>query len=310
MSRLKTAAVEVVAPVLAFLGLYIAGTLALGGLLQPLFGGNRMALFAWASLGAAAIANLVCVALFDRFRLHLGILEPPGALLGGFAKGAFVAISLLTVANALILLTTSFRHTPGNGIDWVEIFAVFVPAAIHEELVFRGYLMQKPARLNLWASVAVTSILFALVHGGNPSVGKIALVNIFLAGVLLALAWVWRRNLWIPIGIHVVWNVFSGPVLGHEVSGLALPKSLFRTVDRGPDLLTGGPFGIEASVFLTLAELGAIGFVAWRIGRVGLPAVASPTQTNITAAEPPAGSENSPALVSGNDAAAINEMES
>ncbi|MFA6955792.1 MAG: type II CAAX endopeptidase family protein [Thermoanaerobaculia bacterium] len=310
MSRLKTVAFEIVAPVLAFLGLYIAGTLALGGLLHPIFGGDRMTLFAWASLGAAAIANLLCVFLFDRFRLHLGILESPGAILGGFAKGAAVAIALLTAANALILITTSFRHTPGNGIDWVEIFAVFVPAAIHEELVFRGYLLQKPAKLNLWASVAVTSVLFALVHGGNPAVGKIALVNIFLAGVLLALAWVWRRNLWIPIGIHIVWNVFSGPVLGHEVSGLSLPKTLLRTVDPGPDLLTGGAFGIEASVFLTLAELGAIAFVAWRIAAVP-PTLPSATYEGLSAAVPPPdGSVGGTVAVSANEAVSTNETES
>jgi hypothetical protein len=169
--------------------------------------------------------------------------------------------------------------------------------------------MQKPARLNIWASVAVTSVLFALVHGGNPAVGKIALVNIFLAGVLLALAWVWRRNLWIPIGIHIVWNVFSGPVLGHEVSGLSLPKTFLRTIDPGPDLLTGGAFGIEASIYLTLAELGAIAFIAWRIAAIRQAApVMAPA--NSSAAVPPAdGSESRAAEVSGTEEAAIKGTE-
>lgn len=274
MSRLRTLAIEVVAPVLSFIGIYFAGTLAAGGLLLELVPGDRMLLFAWASLFGAALANLVCVALFDRFRLHLGIVEPLRALLGGLLKGTLVAVGLLTAANSLILATTDFRHLPGAGLDWVGTLALFVPAAIHEELVYRGYLLQKPARLNLVASVAVTSVLFALVHGGNPSVGKLALVNIFLAGILLAMAWVWRRNLWIPIGIHIAWNIFSGPVLGHEVSGLVLPGTVMKTVDPGPAILTGGTFGIEASIFLTLAELGAILFIAWRINVRGPLSVA------------------------------------
>lgn len=309
MSKLKTVAIEVAAPVLAFLGIYIAGTLALGIALAPLVGDRRMLLFVWASFLAAAIANLVCVAVFDRFRLRLGILESPGAILGGFSKGSLVAIALIAGANALILATTGFRHTAGSGIDWFEVLAMFVPAAIHEELVFRGYLLQKPAKLNLAVSVAVTSILFAFVHGGNPAVGTIALVNISLAGVLLALAWVWRRNLWIPIGIHVVWNVFSGPVLGHEVSGLSLPKTLFRTVDPGPALLTGGEFGIEASVYLTLAELAVIAFLLWRIIALrALSDTASPIAVP-AAPDPEAGSESGPALVSGTYTESVKETE-
>lgn len=309
MSKLKTVALEAVAPVLSFIGLYIAGTLAFGLALGPLLGGRRMLLFVWASFGAAAVANLVCVALFDRFRLHLGILQAPGAIAGGFLKGSLVAIALIAGANALILATTKLRHVAGPGIDWFEVLALFLPAAIHEELVFRGYLLQKPAKLNLIAAVAMTSILFALVHGGNPSVGKIALLNIFLAGVLLALAWVWRRNLWIPIGIHVVWNLFSGPVLGHEVSGLSLPKTLLRTVDPGPELLTGGAFGIEASVFLTLAEVGVIAFLVWRIRalRVLVPAAELPPASALqTTTE---GSESSVSAVEANDIEAVKETE-
>ena len=265
MSRLRSLGIEVILPILVFIGVYIAGSVAFGALLMPLIGHNRMLLAAWATFAGAAVANLVCVALFDRFRLRLGIIEPLRALLGGLLKGTLVAVGLLMAANSLILATTEFRHVAGNGLDWFEVLALFVPAAIHEELAFRGYLLQKPAKLHLIASVGMTSVLFALIHGGNPSVGKLALLNIFLAGILLALAWVWQRNLWIPIGIHISWNVFSGPVLGHEVSGIVLPMTMMKTVDPGPAILTGGAFGIEASIFLTLAELGAIVFIGWRI---------------------------------------------
>lgn len=311
MSKAKILAVEVIAPVLAFLGLYIAGTLALGALLQPLFASQDMYRFAWASFGAAAIANLVCVALFDRFTLRLGLLEPLARIGSGLGKGTLVALTLIGGSNAVILATTSFEHAPGAGIDWIEVLALFLPAAIHEELVFRGYLLQKPARLNLAASILATSVLFAMVHGGNPSVGPIALLNIFLAGILLGLAWAWRRNLWIPIAIHVVWNVVSGPVLGHEVSGLSLPKTLLKTVDPGPALLTGGPFGIEASVYLTLGELLVIAFLIWRIAV--LRALAAPvTATEVLPVPAPIteGSAEGDAPVSANDIARTNETES
>jgi uncharacterized protein len=89
-------------------------------------------------------------------------------------------------------------------------------------------------------------------------VSTLGTLNIFLAGVLLSLAYLAYRRLWLPVALHVWWNVLSGPVLGHEVSGLALERTLLGTVDPGPDLLTGGNFGLEASIWATLVEVIAI----------------------------------------------------
>ena len=89
----------------------------------------------------------------------------------------------------------------------------------------------------------------------------------FLAGLLLSMAYLLSRSLWMPIFLHTWWNIFSGPVLGHEVSGFVIKPTLFRTVDRGPEALTGGAFGIEASLWTSVMELAGIAFLAWRIRR-------------------------------------------
>ena len=49
-----------------------------------------------------------------------------------------------------------------------------------------------------------------------------------------------------------------GPVTGDEVSGYASAHSLFIEQGSGPTLLTGGGFGVEGSVLMTMVEVVAI----------------------------------------------------
>ena len=84
------------------------------------------------------------------------------------------------------------------------------------------------------------------------------MANLFFAGILLALAYARYERLWFPIGIHLGWNLLSGPILGYNVSGYASRETVLRTVGRGSPWLTGGLFGIEGSVWIVLVELAGI----------------------------------------------------
>jgi hypothetical protein len=61
-----------------------------------------------------------------------------------------------------------------------------------------------------------------------------------------------------------MWNVMSGPMLGYDVSGYDSDRSAFTVVGTGPALLTGGAFGIEGSVWMTVVEGAAI-VALWRM---------------------------------------------
>ena len=65
---------------------------------------------------------------------------------------------------------------------------------------------------------------------------------------MLALAYVLTRNIWLAVGVHMSWNFTQGYVFGVEVSGVSQPYSMLKTALSGPDLLTGGSFGPEASI--------------------------------------------------------------
>jgi membrane protease YdiL (CAAX protease family) len=122
-----------------------------------------------------------------------------------------------------------------------------------EELVFRGYVLNNLMQsVPKEAALFTSAILFAIFHSLNPNFNLIAFINIFIAGMLLGVNYIYTRNLWFAIFFHFTWNFFQGPILGFEVSGLSLPSLLDQNL-RGSILLTGGEFGLEASWLTTFA---------------------------------------------------------
>jgi membrane protease YdiL (CAAX protease family) len=212
----------------------------------------------WTALTAAIFATTATIAIWEHGQWRLGLFVPlPRAVIEALIGLGF-AICLIGAADALIILTTDLRHERGTGFPFRELLLVFIPAALHEELAFRGYAFQKLWRWRRWTAIAVMSLVFAALHLGNDAVTMIGITNVFLGGVVLSLAYARYERLWFPIGLHLGWNVLTGPVLGYEVSGYAPEVTILRTVGSGPPWLTGGRFGIEGSLWMTLLEVVAI----------------------------------------------------
>lgn len=145
----------------------------------------------------------------------------------------------------------------GPSYDWgalVIYLLTFLLIAISEELVVRGYVLQV---LNTgWnGSVAVigSSIYWGLAHVLNPGSNIIAVLDIIVAGLIFAYAYVLSGHLWLPIALHLAWNFAEGAIFGFPVSGFLLPNSVFQTYITGPTAITGGNFGPEGSVLMVLA---------------------------------------------------------
>jgi hypothetical protein len=109
----------------------------------------------------------------------------------------------------------------------------------------------------------VTTVGFTWAHGDNPDRTVIGLSNIFLAGLLLAVLYFHTRRLWLPIGFHLSWNLCQSWLWGFDVSGIRIPSSLFETVPRDADLITGGEFGLEGSILSTAAFVALIVWLQW-----------------------------------------------
>jgi CAAX protease family protein len=137
-------------------------------------------------------------------------------------------------------------------------FLIFSVAGATEELSFRGYPFQRLAdSVGPIGATAVFAALFGAVHLGNASHTWISTFNTMLVGVTLAVAYFRTRSLWLPVGLHVSWNLVQGYVLGFPVSGILLPASLVRPQIHGAELLTGGAYGPEGSVLSTVVFVAA-----------------------------------------------------
>ncbi|MEO8033577.1 MAG: CPBP family intramembrane glutamic endopeptidase [Acidobacteriota bacterium] len=223
----------------------------------------------WLALLAAVVATLATVGAFERFQFPIGLSGPPVRAMRELLWGSLFAAILIGICDLLIMASTPIRHARGSGLPWRELVAVYVPAALHEELAFRGYIFQKLRRWRRGAAFLFSGGVFAALHLQNDAVTALAIGNIALAGVMLALAYERFGRLWFPIGVHFVWNLASGPVLGYGVSGYASSASLFVTRGGGAEWLTGGAFGIEGSLWATAVEVAAVA-VLWRGRPVGV----------------------------------------
>jgi uncharacterized protein len=124
-----------------------------------------------------------------------------------------------------------------------------------EELSFRGYIMQGLGRA--WGTpiaVVVSSLLFGAVHALNPNASVLGVSNIVVIGVLFACAYLVTRSLWLPVGLHVGWNLAEIQVFGLPGSGHTEP-SLLHSITSGPEWMTGGAFGPEGGIVALAAAL-------------------------------------------------------
>lgn len=252
--------VRLLAPVSLFIAIYLATFIAVG------YAATEFGVSAtyWIALASAAVATFFTIRVIEHGQWRIGFFVPPRLAAREWLLGVLFAAGVIGACDLLIVVSSGLRHVPGGGVAWRELLIVFVAAAIHEEIVFRGYIFQ---RIRAWSrptAIGVTAILFSTLHAGNGEVTAIALVNLTLAGVLLALAYERFERLWFPIGIHFAWNVLSGPILGYGVSGYASAGTLLRTVASGPVWATGGAFGIEASAWMMPMEMLAIALLARR----------------------------------------------
>lgn len=175
-----------------------------------------------------------------------------------FISGAVVGLIFIIVSTALIVLFNgySFKWSTENAgsVVW-PIITTQLGAAFVEELIFRGLAFQAIEKMGgSRLALTLTSLFFGIAHLGNPGATAWGGLSIAIeAGVLLGAAFLWRRNVWFIIGLHFFWNTLEGllgiPVSGHPASGL------FTVEVTGPTLLTGGRFGLEASIVPVIISL-------------------------------------------------------
>jgi uncharacterized protein len=124
-------------------------------------------------------------------------------------------------------------------------------AALNEELVFRGFPLQLLIEgIGEWPAIIAMSALFGALHLNNPNASFLGILNTILAGILMSLAYVRTRSLWMPYAIHAGWNLGLGFVFGFPLSGIDIP-SLWTTGTAGSETILGGDYGPEGGLLAT-----------------------------------------------------------
>jgi len=144
-----------------------------------------------------------------------------------------------------------------QGFSWPQqwqAIILFLGVAVGEEMIFRGVIFRMiDERWNTTIAFIVSALLFGFMHAPNNGATWWSSVAIAIeAGLMLAAAYKWSGTLWLPIGIHWAWNYVQGNIYGIAVSGTDAGESILVTTTAGPDIITGGPFGAEASIIAVI----------------------------------------------------------
>lgn len=184
-------------------------------------------------------------------------------MFGGFFFG-FFTISLVFFILYLLgyyqAISISTAHYP------IKFFTLLMFAAIVEDLFHRGLIVRVCEN---WLGTHLTIVIAMLVelqqHIFNPNNNLFSLSLYLIWGFTMGMMFIYTKRIWLPFFFHLGWN-FSQPFYGSNLSGLNDMGSIVQSKFKGPDLLTGGIFGIENSI-ITLSFLLIIGIALYYLAK-------------------------------------------
>lgn len=223
----------------------------------------------WEQAALILIATIAVQAL--RKRPLAEVTGSPGwRTFTNIGSGTVWGFTLMAVPAALMVSVGWVRLSAGaaNSQTLASTVALMAGVAVAEELLFRGVLFQRLiAGIGLWPAQIAVGLLFVLTHMNNPGLdGAVRIwagINIFLASVLFGEAFIRTKGLAMPIALHFMANTTQGALLGFGVSGNSEPGILSPTFAIDSDWLTGGPFGLEASLPGSLTLTIILGWFVW-----------------------------------------------
>ena len=167
--------------------------------------------------------------------------------LGSFIMG--FAYLLLSQMDEIKYVKTIFKIK-----EILLSIGLFFMVAVNEEVLMRGYVLRNLMySFNKYIALVFSSILFSLLHGFNPNMDWFSYLNLFLASILLGSTYIFTKNLWFPIALHFSWNFFQ-TLFGFNVSGQDF-YSLIEFKTAKPNIINGGLFGFEGSIFCIVFQL-------------------------------------------------------
>lgn len=251
-------------------------------LVSPLFGllsaqvGEPLPSYQWTMLAAVFAAVVVALRNVDDAPWSAAGLGDGAWNVRVLSRGTVFGAAAILATVALLWAVGAMRFETSALVDgnvstlnaWsgtsFRLLMLLAPAALWEELIFRGYLWHVAVDgMGVAFARWSTSLAFTAVHLMNPGASVRSTVVVFLAGLCLALLRERLSSLPAAWGAHLAWNWVMAAALHVPVSGLAFATPGYRAVLSGPDWLTGGAWGPEGSVVAGLVMIAAIAWSEW-----------------------------------------------
>jgi membrane protease YdiL (CAAX protease family) len=174
--------------------------------------------------------------------------------------GSLIGIIWLGVSLGILTLFGWASFLSPVGFSWSILIVAAISMLLNvltQELLLCGFIFQTiRSRSNVVIALVISAALFAVYHVAAFHGQLLPAVNVFAAGFLFCLAYIVTDNLWFPIAIHFTWDVLLGPVLGLTESGQTGLGGGWRFATiNGPHLFTGGAFGLEGGLIVTVSTI-------------------------------------------------------
>ncbi len=185
-----------------------------------------------------------------------------GELCTGLAGGWMIALVCVLPMVFLggIAMTLSL-HAISFG--WLVVDAgYFALGTLAMQVAFRGYPFQCAIRAmgELPASLMM-AVFYGMMQAWLPGASLASMAVSVALGLLLAMAYLRTRALWLAWGLHLGWVGSRALLFGLTVKGNGSHSAVVQGDPTGPVWLTGGEFGLDGSWVAFLVILLAMPFV-------------------------------------------------
>jgi len=234
--------------------------------------GLRFASEGWVPLAEQAVLLVLLLAIFSAFGRFFDRETNPMGEQGlpfragwtheaglGLAIGWGVALSCIlpmaVFGGIAVVLTTNraaWGALPGDAL----FFAI---AAMVEEIAFRGYGFQRFLRVvGPVGAVLGFAAFYAGLQALQPGSDKASVAVSVIFSIVLSLAYLRTRALWVSWGLNFGWKASRALLFGLAVSGVSSHSSIIEGDPMGPFWFTGGGYGLDGSWFAFFILLAAI----------------------------------------------------
>lgn len=213
---------------------------------------------------------LVINTIFNKQKLSCLGIEP--RIIEGYGKGIFCGVFLSILIMLIIYVGLEGELELNKNINFMVVFLIiigFLIQATSEEILFRGYIQNEVEKSKTYIfAIIVQAVLFTSMHLLNAGCCLLSVVNLFLFSVILGSIRVYFKSIFIVSGIHFIWNTFMALIVDGKISGVIFSDYIFKFNFQGNKIITGGDFGIEGSIFVSIIFIVILGVLGVNCGKI------------------------------------------